>query len=903
MQEGNLSSFDLVASSHVEEYDFELDEKQVKDSHIDTGKWKRLEAVWQLRWQLCTDGIGDPVFTANAVSLLALKSLSRLIDLHRSHDSRGVLYYPIPTAKRLLCGIGAISNEMGSRPLPILCQALLCRDSAVVDHAADLIFKLVQNNDEAMSKLYLTGLFYFACTYPGSNVSSLSRLLHATHLNQNFRSGFSAVAGDTELPLKARSILGSLLPEGLLFVLVNYGPDRFAEYYVGNVDTPEVIWTFEMRKYLIEMIHQHLGDFPLRLMQNNTIEYEYCPIPSLSYKRLEAELFCHNYYLQALCDEVRFPDWPVAEPVELFRACLDRFMKQFNLDQEAEDQARLKAAQVLKLSEGDGSKELRKAYRSLALQFHPDKNPSGRSTFEAIQSSYELLLPLVESGQTVGTILGGSLIGGNAGENYAYGLPGGCFQMKAAHLLIKAQLLVCRRYEKEMSNYKYPAYQFLLDCLRLPDDCVESLEARQSSSLADVSLAKTERMKFVLTATELVYRTCLVSPLNSEELVVESGVSILSMLMIFYLRLFDLHCGIEARRFEAGDSLTISTFACRTLSGVAFFESGRNGIRESPNLHRFLSVWKTCVDGSFFRRASFEASGDSIARYALEGVAHMAKDRELQQMLIGSGAVWVLIRLLLLFDKTVEQNDANDKHDDVSKAQCNTHAHLAANALAMLSGMRGSSTFNEALVACLMRLLTEPITRLLRNKYTGEMLRVLNSNIETADVIWNASMRRQLELFLADTESKRPAIDVRSVDEELRIAHDFSFDSLRDEVRIGDVYLRVFIKSGKEAVTRVQDPPSFLRSVIDFIARSLNSLNASDWVEIPVAESESVGSLASSDVTSPAFLMALNALRILVGDYGIVDDVYTDEPCKLPAVLFGLLTLDVNAEVRCLALV
>jgi len=42
--------------------------------------------------------------------------------------------------------------------------------------------------------------------------------------------------------------------------------------------------------------------------------------------------------------------------------------------------------------------------------------------------------------------------------------------------------------------------------------------------------------------------------------------------------------------------------------------------------------------------------------------------------------------------------------------------------------------------------------RMLRNKRTGEVLRVLNTNVERADIIWNASMRKQIEDFLGNAD-------------------------------------------------------------------------------------------------------------------------------------------------------
>jgi DnaJ family protein C protein 13 len=96
-------------------------------------------------------------------------------------------------------------------------------------------------------------------------------------------------------------------------------------------------------------------------------------MPGVSYKRLEKEIFCHNYYLNNLCDERRFPDWPIAEPVEVFRSCLEELKKQMTRDETEEEVALEEARKILNLNTGDGSKELRKSYRFLARKYHPDK--------------------------------------------------------------------------------------------------------------------------------------------------------------------------------------------------------------------------------------------------------------------------------------------------------------------------------------------------------------------------------------------------------------------------------------------------------------------------------------------------------------------------------------------------
>ena len=69
---------------------------------------------------------------------------------------------------------------------------------------------------------------------------------------------------------------------------------------------------------MIERIASHLGDFTPRLQSNTRALYQYCPIPMINFPQLDNELFCNMYYLRHLCDTVRFPDWPIREPVSIF---------------------------------------------------------------------------------------------------------------------------------------------------------------------------------------------------------------------------------------------------------------------------------------------------------------------------------------------------------------------------------------------------------------------------------------------------------------------------------------------------------------------------------------------------------------------------------------------------------
>lgn len=44
-----------------------------------------------------------------------------------------------------------------------------------------------------------------------------------------------------------RSVLGPMLPEAMVCYLENYEAEHFSEIFLGEFDTPEAIWSSEMR--------------------------------------------------------------------------------------------------------------------------------------------------------------------------------------------------------------------------------------------------------------------------------------------------------------------------------------------------------------------------------------------------------------------------------------------------------------------------------------------------------------------------------------------------------------------------------------------------------------------------------------------------------------------------------
>ncbi|XP_047664694.1 dnaJ homolog subfamily C member 13 isoform X2 [Tachysurus fulvidraco] len=726
--------------------------------------WRPLQAIPQLKW--CILASGQAVMNETDLATLTLNMLITMCSYFPSRDQDNAIIRPLPKVKRLISD---------NTCLPHIVQLLMTFDPILVEKVAILLYLVMQDNPN-LPRLYLTGVFFFIMMYTGSNVLPVARFLKYTHLKQAFKSE-EAKGQD----IVQRSVLGPVLPEAMVCYLENYEAEHFSEIFLGEFDTPEAIWSSEMRRMMIEKIAAHLADFTPRLQSNTRALYQYCPIPVLSFPQLENELFCNIYYLRHLCDSKRFPDWPIREPVKLLKDTLDAWKREVEkkpLSMSVDD-----AYEVLNLPIGQGQHEeskIRKAYFRLAQKYHPDKNPDGRDTFEKVNKAYEFLC--TKSAKMVDRPDPENII-----------------------LILKAQSILFNRHKQELEPYKYAGYPMLIKTITM-ETSDKQLFSKSSPLLP--------------AASELTFHTVNCSALNAEELRRENGIEVLHEALSRCVAVLTASSNLEDMAVQ------VCGHICRCYSVAAQFEECREKIIELPNIIRDVC-----------HILYYSKALPRLALLAVECVSSFSVDFFLQTRVYQAGALWPLLLNLFSYDFTLEESGVQASQESNQQHVANNLAKLSLCALACLGGYstgveadgNGTRTNqnghgpkalpeNPAVRKSLAAMLTSYIAHKLGTSSSAEVLKLVNCNSETPYLIWNNGTRAELLEFL---ESQQEG-NIKRGECDKSFGAEFVFSEHSKELIVGEIFVRVY---NEQPTFPLEYPKVFAGSLLDYVGSQAQYLH------------------------------------------------------------------------------
>ncbi|KAG5497983.1 hypothetical protein GH5_02779 [Leishmania sp. Ghana 2012 LV757] len=786
--------------------------------------WREFGAVAQLRWGVLSADLPS-ILTLTEVTCTVLDVFLLLCEHYPSVNDEGAIMQPQPKVKRLLSSPGV---------LPHLVQLLLTFDSGICSRVHALLLSLMEANP-LVGRFFLTGVFFFSCLYTASDVLPMCRLLAATHHRQSFQ--YEAAAND----VVRGSILAPLLPPAMVCYLTHHGPDAFADVLLGEYDNPEAIWSPSMRQYLAAKVAAHVADFTPRLLGNNTVVYQYCPIVGVQYEPLQRELFCGQYYLRHFCDELRFPNWPLRDTVRFLTDVLQQWRKELN--KQPSSLTREKCYEILELEAQPSKQEMRKAYYQLAARYHPDKNPNGREAFEQIQRAYEFLASdSVESS-----------------EPSPYNIS----------LLLKAQSILFKRCGATLRQYKYAGYGLLL---RLIEEEFRAPDALHK----DIVLLDP--------ATELCYFTIRNAPLNADELQEENGIHLLADIATYC---FDF---ITPNSLDTDVHVRIAKHCMLTFSISARFPDCRIKMLCEQKI-----PYLTAKGIAYYH-------APELSRACTQACASESRSEKMQSELIRYGSIWHLLQPLFSYDASLDKAGVGLDEEHHKQLFANRAATFALHAIYALAGIARpramtadgavsnaaqggadvvasdleaeeataiddvQTTRHTGVYALLQCLLTPFILYKMERQHDSEaeVLTLLNSNSDTPYFLWNNSCRAELEELLQMNskqfrEAAFGATDLPSLSESLA---DFAYSLHAREVVVGGVFLRLFIAQPNYPI---QNPVGFFMALlVSLLGKEAPEASKQAGVAVgPPASSSS----ATSTAQKKAPLLCARSLRLLSTGY------------------------------------
>ncbi|KAI5070204.1 hypothetical protein GOP47_0014547 [Adiantum capillus-veneris] len=204
-----------------------------------------------------------------------------------------------------------------------LVQILLWAKGSVFGRILDILAYVVRVNVAAMNRLYKLGAFeillwkLLAGDLVDSDKACIVGFIRQCHLLQDPDSVFNGpdyLKAEEQFPWHG-SILRLFLPEGVVLKLMSEGADTFTSTLNSEHESPEIIWSAEMRERLLDYLKAELEPFVKFRASDPLALYIHVPKAPLVYPELSESVFVAPFYVENLLDVERFPNYQINDPV------------------------------------------------------------------------------------------------------------------------------------------------------------------------------------------------------------------------------------------------------------------------------------------------------------------------------------------------------------------------------------------------------------------------------------------------------------------------------------------------------------------------------------------------------------------------------------------------------------
>ncbi|GLD91912.1 hypothetical protein PINS_up000445 [Pythium insidiosum] len=733
----------------------EIDTQTILVRRVDTTECRRgderlvpLGSIKQLRWEIILGGHLDALQIAyDSINILLSVVNSNSLRASKVDFHLGPLYPSQRSKIELWKQVHRFVSVLGLYEHPHLFEKIGRLLNIMYENPE--VLTVLGDDMTHRSLLREMGVFYLSFVADTLNFEDIAGLLKNTHRHQNCLSGESALTG--------------ILPDAMIDFLDVSTPHEFAQVFNGNIASPEVIWSREMRLYLRNCAIAHLQEYFDVLQEDVSSEWRYCPMAQVAYAELQEELWCGGVYLGKYCAR---SDYPIDNPtafvdrlISAWRAETDRHAALYT----TEEAAHVLGIQGSMTADAD-SLLFRKAFKDRAREI---ENPSiSTKRLSELDEAYRVLTAprpsLLTEGHDPVNLL----------------------------LILSALVETCNRYPKKLRDYRFDCYDLLLPLLK--SHCT-------ADGVPPAFTSDDQQAEIAVCAAELLFNSCALSMQNSDVLLRRSDLGILEEVINFCVNTI-----IDEPYDHDGRLDRVCFFTLQTITGLLASQDGRVWVSQSTTLLidmvRLLWAWNHRNEKAFLL--------SKITQQVLESISRMTLLEVNQDLLMANGVIWQLLLLFSQYDVSLDDTSAlarlqasflstDGDYDAVAREIDNVLGVMAIRAICRLGGYfpvdhELFSPRNALVHSVLNSLFTPNLAKLLSLRNHHEFLKIFHGDCESYTLYWNAEMRKELFEYVTSRGDVQPQ---KGCSEDFDGAISLRFNFLSHVFAIDDIYIDTLASS------------------------------------------------------------------------------------------------------------